>query len=42
MRALLEEGSKAGTAVRRLWQRAPVIEAVPALFVLARRLEAVR
>ncbi|MEV0493668.1 NAD(P)/FAD-dependent oxidoreductase [Streptomyces atratus] len=42
LRALLEEGSKAGTAVRRLWQRAPVIEAVPALFVLARRLEAVR
>ena len=42
LRALLEEKSAAGTAVRRLWDRAPVIEAVPALFALARRLEAVR
>lgn len=42
LRALLEEGSKAGAAVRRLWERGPVIEAVPALFALARRLEGVR
>jgi glycine oxidase len=42
LRALLDEESAAGTAVRRLWQRAPVTEAVPALFVLARRLEAAR
>ncbi|MFD9605286.1 NAD(P)/FAD-dependent oxidoreductase [Streptomyces sp. NPDC059970] len=42
LRALLDEGSQAGAAVRRLWERAPVIEAVPALFALARRLEGVR
>ncbi|MFF9593824.1 NAD(P)/FAD-dependent oxidoreductase [Streptomyces sp. NPDC014646] len=42
LRALLDEDSKAGAAVRRLWERAPVIEAVPALFALARRLEALR
>lgn len=42
LRALVEEESAAGATVRRLWQRAPVIEAVPALFALARRLEAVR
>jgi glycine oxidase len=42
LRALLDEEAPSGAAVRRLWQRAPVIEAVPALFALARRLEAVR
>ncbi|MEV5204508.1 FAD-binding oxidoreductase [Streptomyces sp. NPDC053720] len=42
LRALLGEDSKSGAAVRRLWERAPVIEAVPALFALARRLEALR
>ncbi|MGW1189238.1 NAD(P)/FAD-dependent oxidoreductase [Streptomyces sp. NPDC002559] len=42
LRALLGEDSKAGAAMRRLWDRAPVIEAVPALFALARRLEALR
>ncbi|MER5362695.1 FAD-binding oxidoreductase [Streptomyces sp. NPDC002785] len=42
LRALLGEDSKAGAAMRRLWDRAPVIEAVPSLFVLARRLEALR
>jgi hypothetical protein len=42
LRALLEAGTPAGMAARRLWERAPVIEAVPALFTLARRLEAVR
>lgn len=42
LRALLEAGNEAGTAARRMWERAPVIEAVPALFTLARRLEAVR
>lgn len=42
LRALLDEKSGAGAAIRRLWRRAPVIEAVPALFALVRRLEAVR
>jgi hypothetical protein len=42
LRTLLEAGTPAGMAARRLWERAPVIEAVPALFTLARRLEAVR
>ena len=42
LRALLDRDSKTGAAVRRLWQRAPVIEAVPALYALARRLEAQR
>lgn len=40
LRALLEAGTVTGTTARRLWERAPVIEAVPALFTLARRLEA--
>jgi glycine oxidase len=42
LRALLEASTPAGLAARRMWERAPVIEAVPALFTLARRLEAVR
>ena len=42
LRALLEEHHPAGTAMLRLWQRAPVIEAVPSLLALARRLEAAR
>ncbi|MFG3532713.1 hypothetical protein ACGF8B_39290 [Streptomyces sp. NPDC047917] len=42
LRALLGEDSKSGAAMRRLWERAPVIEAVPALFTLARHLEALR
>lgn len=42
LRALLDKHSPAGAAVRRLWERAPVIEAVPALYALAHRLEAVR
>ncbi|MFE7111161.1 NAD(P)/FAD-dependent oxidoreductase [Streptomyces sp. NPDC057575] len=42
LRALLGEDSKAGVAMRRLWERAPVIEAVPSLFALARRMEALR
>ncbi|MGW1106811.1 NAD(P)/FAD-dependent oxidoreductase [Streptomyces sp. NPDC002540] len=42
LRALLGEDSQAGAAMRRLWDRAPVIEAVPSLFALARRLEALR
>ena len=42
LRALLDEDSQVGAAVRRLWRSAPVIEAVPALYALARRLEAQR
>jgi glycine/D-amino acid oxidase-like deaminating enzyme len=42
LRALLDEQGPAGAAMRRLWERAPVIEAVPSLLTLARRLEAAR
>ncbi|MET9661653.1 hypothetical protein [Streptomyces sp. NPDC006510] len=42
LRALLGEDSKAGAAMRRLWDRALVIEAVPSLFALAHRLEVPR
>ncbi len=41
LRALLDEQSKAGTALRHLWQAAPVAEALPSLYALARRLEAI-
>ncbi|MYS85428.1 hypothetical protein [Embleya scabrispora] len=39
LRALGEEDSAGGAAVRRLWRAAPVVEAVPSLYALARRLE---
>lgn len=41
LRALLDERSAAGAALRRLWQAAPVAEAIPSLYALARRLEAI-
>ncbi len=42
LRALLDEKSEAGVALRRLWQAAPVAEAVPSLYALARRWEGIR
>ncbi|MGH4001317.1 MAG: FAD-dependent oxidoreductase, partial [Pseudonocardiaceae bacterium] len=42
LRALLDEGSEAGAALRRLWQAASVAEAVPSLYALARRVERIR
>jgi len=39
LRALGEADSAGGAAVRRLWRAAPVVEAVPSLYALARRLE---
>ncbi|MGH3799489.1 MAG: FAD-dependent oxidoreductase, partial [Pseudonocardiaceae bacterium] len=41
LRALLQEESEAGAALRRLWQAAPVAEAVPSLYALARRVEGI-
>lgn len=41
LHALLDEESEAGAALRRLWQAAPVAEAIPSLYALARRLEAI-
>lgn len=42
LRALLDEESEAGAALRRLWQAAPVAEAVPSLYALARRVQGIR
>ncbi|WP_439681312.1 NAD(P)/FAD-dependent oxidoreductase [Embleya sp. MST-111070] len=42
LRALAEHDSPHGRAVRRLWAGAPVIEAMPSLYSLARRLENTR
>ncbi|MET7303402.1 FAD-dependent oxidoreductase [Embleya sp. NPDC005575] len=39
LRALADHDSPHGRAIRRLWNTAPVIEAVPSLHALARRLE---
>lgn len=41
LRALLDEQSTAGTALRRFWHAAPVAEALPSLYALARRWEAI-
>ena len=42
LRALSDEASRPGAPLRRLWASAPVVEALPSLFALARRLEGTR
>jgi glycine oxidase len=42
LRALGDEASRLGAPLRRLWASAPVVEALPSLFALARRLEGTR
>jgi glycine/D-amino acid oxidase-like deaminating enzyme len=39
LRALTDDTTRAGAPLRRLWAAAPVVEAVPSLFALARRLQ---
>lgn len=39
LRALLDDRCEQGSALRRLWRSAPVVEVVPALFALPRRMK---
>jgi glycine oxidase len=39
LRALLDDSCEQGAALRRLWRSAPVVEVVPALFALPRRMK---